>query len=512
MRSLIALVLACLPVCAAAQDNVELVLFGAMLERTDGTPLATATSVAGEPGAVQMVTGFDAATSEGACVKVRNDGNCIPIGNVRPLPGYERLAIVEAAIPQEEFTAKFQNLRVARQPLVGTYDPASDGGLTFLTQSALGGWLEPIALATVTGRVEGALVFQNDGFSALSVGAPLVHPSKGLVGIAARAGPGAASMLPMPDLIAALDVADVAVPDNMRPAQVGESGLPPRVESEMGRIIVFGDYSYIGNLSGFYAPSGGTGFDAGFVTDIQFSVWELDPSSGAARRIAGGDKALPLNPVGMSLEARFSGTPGDHLASCVVHATPTSGGRPVFALQFWRDVPERYNPNIDDKSYDEAATPLTGWAEARSPCATALGTVDEVRLAALAGRAPRAEKQSTTAVPSQDTASEPTITANQWNALNAWPATGRQGFTRGLANGFELTVGCTNSGELAASVAPIPGQAEFSLNGQPATDTGRTANEVYAFLPDDTGGLFRVIIDANAYEEALPQGLVPCIP
>lgn len=57
-------------------------------------------------------------------------------------------------------------------------------------------------------------------------------------------------------------------------------------------------------------------------------------------------------------------------------------------LQFWRAVPERYNPNTGSKSYDEAAPPVIGWADGASPCAERLASLDTTGLAVQRGETP----------------------------------------------------------------------------------------------------------------------------
>jgi hypothetical protein len=345
-------------------------------------------------------------------------------------------------------------------------------------------------------------VLRSDAFTELSVGAPLVHPENGLVGIVARAASGSAAMLGVADIVAAATAAGFQTAEMLSPADQGPSALPPRVESETGRIYVFSDNSYIGYLGAFYGPSGGAGFDPSFVAPVSFSVWEVAADGGTTRRIAGGDKSLALNPAGMALEAPFSATPGDRLASCVVHPTQASGGRPIFVLQFWRAAPERYNDQIDDKSYDEAAAPLTGWADATDPCGAALATLDRGRFAALMGR-PLPEGGVASGAASTDEAPDAA-----WRQVEIWSATGRAAVSRDVGDGRTVTAGCTESGETAVAVSP--GSGVTRIGGVDATTHDADGGVAFALLPPVADGAVALVINGGTESVDLGAALGGC--
>ncbi|MBY8974288.1 hypothetical protein KHP62_00615 [Rhodobacteraceae bacterium NNCM2] len=387
MRHLVALILIAFAQQAAAQS--ELQIFGAMVEGPDGAPLATATAIGGTPGKSLYLTSAEAAETAGACLRVWDQGACHEViqGAGGPVDGLGDLAIVAVSVPNEEMVARFTELQMNALPAIGIFDPATDARqVQFLTQSALGGWESPIDPAAVSGQSARGFNIQSPGLSTLSIGAPVTHQNRGLVGVIAAAQPGAARVVAIDEAIDAVIEAGFPVPPEMRPRGNATGELPSAVENEMGRVYVFQDNSSIPNgLTGFYGPSDGVGFDPNFVTSIDYSVWGINLDAPSGSLLATGDKTLPLVPTGMALEAPFKGTPSDFVATCVMHETPTSAGRRAMVMQFWRSVPERFNPNIGTKSYDEAAPPLTGWADGASPCADRLARLDTKRIAALRG-------------------------------------------------------------------------------------------------------------------------------
>lgn len=504
-RLLGALVL--LPGLALAQTADELDVFAAMIEAPEGTPLASATVIGGDPGQLVYVTARSVQDADGACLRVWSEGPCHPIESGQPLPGHDTLSLVTSNVPQDDMTAKFGRLQMTRQPLVAAYDAASGDGLLFLTQSALGGWERPLAPAMPSGQAAGLVVLRSDTFTPFSAGAPLMHPVSGLVGLVARAADGAASMLPIGAAVQAAQAAGVAVQDWMIPAGTDDSGLPPRVATEIGRMIIFHDYSDLGYIGGFYGPSQGTGFDADFATTIDFSVWEVDLAGGGGTRIAQGDRTVPLVPTGMGMEAPFTGRPGDHLASCIIHATPSSEGRPVFVVQFWRSVPERYNPNTDSKDYDQAAPPMTGWADSDQTCANALRDMGEERLASLANRAPAPTPTPQPRAPAPPAADEAVAgVQGDWRRVDSWTATGNEALFRDLPGGLLLTIGCTSSGELAIAISPGAGIA--SINGRAALASGDGSR--FVLVPPQIPA--EITFDQGGQTQAVPMtsDLVEC--
>ncbi|MEM9435442.1 MAG: hypothetical protein AAGA15_00255 [Pseudomonadota bacterium] len=503
MRFLLPLSLLFTPLLAHAQSADEIDLFAAMIEQPEGTPFATATAVAGDQGRTVYLTGAAVSPTLGACLRIWAAGPCHPMDEaVTPLPGYAGLALIVARVPQEDQNAKFSSISMTRQPLVGVYDPNLGDGVTFSTQSALGGWERPLQPATPSGQSSGQIVLASAAFSPLSVGAPLVHPEDGLVGVVSRAANGSALLLPIREALMATSAAGISVPEWMLPEAPVDGDLPPRVESEIGRMIIFSDYSFIGYLGGFYGPSQGTGFDETFATNIDFSVWEIDPGRSVGTQIASVDRALPLIPSGMPIEAPFSGTPGDFLASCVIHATPSSQGEPVYVVQFWRSVPERYNPNIDDKDYDQAATPMTGWA-GDDACATAISSMGSERIATLLGAASIASETPAGAANPENSG---VATGADWQETFRWAATGRSALTASLPGGETLFVGCTESRELA--VAVTPGGSLARING---VDVRRADPDVsYVLLPRDVPSEIVVENSGATMRVSVPQERLAC--
>ncbi|ETX13576.1 hypothetical protein OCH239_09865 [Roseivivax halodurans JCM 10272] len=481
-----------------AQEADELVLYGAMVEAPEGTPLASATIIGGTMGVRSFVVPADTVSEPGVCIRMWSDGPCNPVSAQHEAEALAPLAIVDTQISESAAAEWYRSLRLTQEPLIGIYEPDTDGGVSIMTQNPIGGFERPDALLEPSGNASGMVVLRGDAVGPMSAGAPVAHAEKGLVGVLSRASDGMATMHNIADIVTLARNSGVNVPDNMTPSEQNPGGLPPRVESETGRIYYFGDYSYIGNLSGFYGPSGGMGFDETFVTDVTFSVWEIDTSTGARARIAAGAKALPLIPAGMSLEAPFSDTPGDTLASCVVHATPRSGDRDIVVLQFWRNAPERYNDQIHDKSYDEAAPPLTGWAEGETPCDHALSGIDDGRLAALAGRAP------TPSVAAEDDEPESDTEEADWRPLENWEPTGR-GAQRLALGSRTLIAGCTESRELVVALTPAGGIGRLSLDGSDLGASAIEGDHLYVFVPADATG----VLTAEIEDEMLQVSLAP---
>ncbi len=201
----------------------------------------------------------------------------------------------------------------------------------FLTQNPFGGGETPIATVPLSVGANGAPTFRDPALSPLSLGAPVTTPEKGLVGVVVRAVDSVGQVASLSNITDAALSDAITVPDMMRPKEVATGALPPRVDSEIGRLLVFTEQGVLNWIGGFYVLSGGTGFDETFVAAIDFSIKDVSPSS-AARRIAGYDKQRALVPVGQQLEAPFRGTSPDYLASCIFHPTPSSDGRSVMVL------------------------------------------------------------------------------------------------------------------------------------------------------------------------------------
>lgn len=387
MRYLFALLCTVIPSLAAAQAEYELGIFAAMIEAPEGTPVATATVTGGAAGDLTYLTVPSVADLDAPCVRIWDRGPCHAVTGTRPLPGYNMLILIDAQVSNEDMMARAADLQMTRMPLVSQFDLMSGDGLSFMTQNDFGGWEMPLAPVVPSGQSAGLAILRDPAITALTAGAPVAHPENGLVGIVARAGDGAGAVLPIGEAFRAAVAAGVEINEALVPKSADAVGLPPRVAQEIGRIYYFHDYSDLGYMGGFYGPGQAGGFDASFVATIDFSVWSVALSGAGGTKFAQGDKNLPLVQNGMALEAPFRGRPDDHLASCIVHATPSSEGQPVFLVQFWRSAPERYNPNTDSKSYDEAAPAMTGWADGASACDDAIRTMGPERLAALANSA-----------------------------------------------------------------------------------------------------------------------------
>jgi len=391
MRRLI--LLCALALAQGAMARPELQAFGAMVEGPEGTPLAsaTATGVGNDPLIQLYLTASAVAETDGICLRVWDKGACHPLIPEQggPVAGLDGLSLVAVKVPNEEIMAKFSAIQLRAQPLVGVLDPTSDGRqVQLLTQSALGGWESPLDPAEVTGQSAQGFTMRSSAINPMSVGAPVVHPQKGLVGVISAAQSGSARVIGMTDVVDAVVAAGFQVPPGIRPKGDAVGELPRQVDNELGRIYVFSDNSSLAaGLSGFYGPSEGLGFDERFVASLDYSVWGVDLGAPSGTLLAKGAKTLPLIRSGMPVEAPFKGTPPDIVATCVVHETPGSQGRRALVMQFWRAVPERYNNQMGSKGYDEAAPPLTGWADGPSPCAGRIARLDAERVAALRGEA-----------------------------------------------------------------------------------------------------------------------------
>ena len=152
MRALIrvALILCGLWPLAAAAQEVELMVFGAMVEGPDVAPLATATVLSNDGMVSLYVTSAGAAQAQGACVRTWQKGECHPLepGQTGVLPGIAGLSVVGVRVPNDETMAKFTEMQINMQPRTGVLDPAADGRqVSLLTQTGFGGWLIPLALS-----------------------------------------------------------------------------------------------------------------------------------------------------------------------------------------------------------------------------------------------------------------------------------------------------------------------------------------------------------------------------
>ena len=475
MRAALLALLVAAPV--HAQEAAELLILGAMVEGPEGTPLASATGIGGTPEAAVFMTSDAVLQAEGACLRIWDDGACHPMSSGIAANVFDGMAWMTVSVPTEDTMAKFTANPITSQPLVGVFDPATDRAqATFVTQNPFGGWERPVALVALSGGASGALTLRDPALTALSLGAPIVTAEKGLVGVVVRAVDGVAQAAGLSEVVAAASADGIVVDDFMRPSDPGDGALPPRVESELGRVIVFADQGSLGWIGGFYGPSRGAGFDETFVATIAFSVWEIPPG-GAATRIAGDDKQLPLVPVGQQLEAPLRGRSPDHLASCVVHATPSSEGRAAMVLQFWRFNATMGTSQTGFRSFDEAAPPLTGWADGDAPCAAALGKLNDARRQALFGRA---AAPSIAEAPLTGASDAPAAAA--WRTLPTWDATGIEAVSVDFGDGT-LTVGCTESRELAVTIRPGAEVDEITIGGRPAPESGRHDDAAYALFP-----------------------------
>lgn len=507
MRYVLALLSALTAGLAMAQVEYELGIFAAMIEAPEGTPAASATVTGGAAGDLTYLTTASVADLDGACVRIWNEGPCHAVTGRRPLPGYDMLILLDARVSSDDMMAKMTNMQMTRMPLVSHYDLASGEDLFFMTQNDFGGWEMPVAPVAPSGQSAGLAILRDPAITALTAGAPVAHPENGLVGIVARAGDGAGAVLPIGDAFRAAVAAGVEINEALVPQAPGESGLPPPIEREIGKIYYFHDYSDLGFINGFYGPGQAGGFDPSFVTTIDFSVWSVALSGAGGTKIAQADKNLPLVQNGMSLEAPFRGNADDYLASCIVHATPSSEGQPIFLVQFWRSAPERYNPNTDSKSYDEAAPAMAGWAEGESACDDAIREMGPARLAALSNTQAPADTDAPSA-PDQSFSAEPqtpqvSSVQDEWRRVPTWTATGLEALFRDISGGRMITIGCTTSGELAIAISP--GQQVQAIDGKSpsiAPDKTRyvlrSANIPESIVVDIAGETLEVALSSDA--------------
>lgn len=477
MRVLLALFALILPLAASAET--ELRVFGAMVEDDQGGPLATATLLSSEGPTSFYVTSTQTAQIEGRCLRSWERGECHLVLSDRsgPLSGLEGLSILAVQIPNDETMGKFSELNVTQMPRTGVLDPAADKrAVSILTQNEFGGWQLPLDPAQVTGRAADGFSIAGAGLNPLSVGAPVVHPEKGLVGVIAQAGEGGARVVGITALFEALEASGYPVIEQMRPKS-GGGELPRAVENALGRLYLFNDYRDIGQgLAGFYGPADGLGFDPNFTAAIEYSSWAIGPDGPGL--LASDTKAVPMSPAGISLEAAHTGGAPDLAASCVVHATPTSQGRRAMVLQFWRAVPERYNPNTGSKSYDEAAPPVIGWADGASPCAERLANLDTASLAVQRGQAQAPNVAASASAPASDDGG----TEDGWTQIAAWPVTGTPALAITLADGRRLVLGCTESREFLLALDPAEALAGFLIGGRAAFEQGQAQGMAYGYF------------------------------
>ncbi|WP_159441606.1 hypothetical protein [Roseivivax lentus] len=485
-------------------------IFAAMIEAPEGTPVATATVTGGAAGDLTYLTVSSVGDLDAACVRIWAEGPCHAVTRTRGLPGYDMLILLDAQVSSDDMLARAGALQMTRMPLVSQYDPASGDALSFMTQNDLGGWEMPVAPVAPSGQSAGLAILRDPAITALTAGAPVAHPVNGLVGIVARAGNGAGAVLPIGDAFRAAVAAGVEINEALVPQVAEEGGLPPPVAREIGKIYYFHDYSDLGYMGGFYGPGQAGGFDPSFVTTIDFSVWSVALSGAGGTKMAQGDKSLPLVQNGMALEAPFRGNADDHLASCIVHATPSSEGQPVLLVQFWRSVPERYNPNTDSKSYDEAAPSMTGWAAGESACEDAIRNMGPARLAALTNSetptASAAQPRPDDGASPSPAPPPPSSVQDDWRRAANWTATGLEALFRDLPGGRILTVGCTASRELAIAISP--GQQVRSIDGKtPSTGPDETS---YILRSGDVLSSIRVQIGDDTLDVDVSTDVGPC--
>jgi hypothetical protein len=512
MTRLLALALCLTPVALPADIFDELDAFGAMVETADGAPVGTATLIAGIPERGYFVTGRDVATASAPCVRVWYEGSCFEITEIRPLPGVETLSIVTAMPSQSENDARYRMSDASRGLLVSTYDPDTGDALSFMTQTALGGWERPLTPVAPSGAAAGRLVLRSPAITALSVGAPVMHPRDGLVGVLAQTVDGAGALIPIAEVQAAAEIAGLTIWDGMRAAAPDEGGLPRRIAMQTGGSM-FNDYSSIGFLQGYYHP--GAGYAEGFTTEIGFSVWEVDPAGGGATYLTGEKKVALLSGSGLVLAAPFDGTPADHLAICVYHATPSSEGRQAFTIQFERSHPARFDDTDGTKYFDTVADHLKGWVtgDGIASCEAALRNLDAGRMAALTGVAPTGALAATTApvdAPGTSGAVQPAEEVygvqGPWRRVAIWQATGLEALFRDLPGGRLLTVGCTRSRELVVDIRP--GDAVTAIGGRAPMVS--EAGSGFVFLDATVPPSVELIIDAVPLTVEITRDVGPC--
>ncbi|WP_378943035.1 hypothetical protein [Paracoccus sp. R86501] len=183
------------------------------------------------------------------------------------------MAWVTVTVPLDDTTAKFTANTITSQLLVGVFNPATDPAqATFVTQNPFGGWERPVAPVALSGGASGPFTLRDPALTAFSLGGPIVTAEKGLVGVIVRAVYGTAQMASLPEVVVAAPADGIVVDDFVRPTDPEKGALPPRAESEMGKVIVFADQGSLGWIGGFCGPSGGAGFVETFIATIAFSV------------------------------------------------------------------------------------------------------------------------------------------------------------------------------------------------------------------------------------------------
>ncbi|MEO1491368.1 MAG: hypothetical protein AAFV19_04355 [Pseudomonadota bacterium] len=533
-----AMMLCLLVVPPVKADTPTLRIAGAMVEGPEGTPLATATGVAGDPGQATYITSASVAGTDGLCLRTWSDGLCLPVapGSIAPVAGLPTMVTVGVPFDQQDMLRKFADPALNVQLEIDDFDPARDRPeVALMTQNGFGGWEIPIEPVTVAGQIDGGFTIRSAVLNDRSIGAPVSHAERGLVGVITAVDPagGIARVTGMTTLTDRLVASGIAVPPEMRPKARQAGELPRAVEAEIGRMFVFQDNSTIpAGLWGFYGASNGTGFSDSFVTEVSYSVFEVDLSGPRGRLIAGGDKTVPLVLTGMPLEAPFRGTAPDHVATCVVHPTPSSGGRPAMVLQFWRAVPERFDRTTGNKSYDEAAPLLTAWADGASPCADRLAVLGPDRIAALSGRIP----SGATAAATGSSTAQPAVASPpaqpkpsqswQWTSIQAGDTlnvSGHDGSVRANLVCYQqngrVIAGINLTGPILDPIRPRDlrsGQLVFSVGGQHfSTRVSRVADQLGIEAVPDGAALIKalpavdkIVVSWSDASGAMPLGAV----
>ncbi|WP_187298165.1 hypothetical protein [Jannaschia donghaensis] len=404
------------------------------------------------------------------------------------------MAWISVAALETESQAKFDANPITAMPMVGSFDPATDPPVAvFVTQNSFEGWEVPVSPVPISGGAGDLLTLRNPALSGFTLGAPVATVEKGLIGVVVRAADGAAQVAGLSTVVDAAVSEGIPVLSTMQSLSVEDGGLPPRIESEMGRVVVFADWGSLGWIGGYYGPSMGGGFDETFVATIEFSTWNI-ASDGQATFYAGSDKTLPLIPAGQSLAATRGGPTSDHMATCIVHATPSSAGRRALVVQLWRLMPHLGTSQSGGRHFEDASVVVTDWADGDTACADALGTLDEARLAVLFGQAPPApqeaakEAEEATAMqveavskvlPSEGQGNSASTAT--WQELPLWEATGLAAVQIPLGE-RSLIVGCTESRELAVALILAEGEVLFTIAGIPAQESGMNQGTAYGLF------------------------------
>lgn len=501
---------------AFAQD--ALFMLGAMVEKTTGEPVASATSVSADAGVYYVATTADVANLDNLCVNIWPNGPCHEADRSYDtlVPDLPNLFVIGFAIPTRDLAEKFQSIATTKPLKVGFIDPSTDEPVAqFITQSAFGGWEAPIDPAEILGSTPNGFTIRSSGLTTYSVGAAVQHPDKGLVGIISQVDPasGLARVIALPTLVDALSDAGLIIADEMRPVDDRLRELPRDVEDEVGNPIIFQDYSSLPQgLTLYYAPSGGFGFEPTFQAEVIYRVLEIDPGTPAGRVIATGSKRTPFVSEGFGLEAPYQGIPPDLVATCVFHQTPSSNGRNALVMNFWRAVPVRENRNTGNKSYDETAASVVGWADGETPCLDRIGQLPAEVVAALRGGV------SQTA-PSPETGNQPTIdadgwsqTTSDWGKVDFFEPTGQPAYSTSFGIGQELSISCTGSGELFLSISPSDGVEAMRLESSDPYETGTNGPYYYAFFSiseanETVGNLVSGIISDSIFDTFLPAAI-----